>query len=113
MTVVVTKIDISRRFYTEVLGGMIIEGLSTGDEGVFGDSHFYRIFQDEILEARSTGQSLEDIGVPDISNNGDYVVLIFFYKYMIYMGNCKVSASPTPHFSWCALVHLEQNFKVH
>ena len=79
ITVVTTKIDVSRRFYTEVLGGMIVEGLSTGDEGVFGDSHFYKIFQDEILKARSTGQSLEDVGVPDISNNGDYVVLAHFF----------------------------------
>ena len=73
-TIVTKNIELSRKYYDLVLGGMRIEGLSTGDEGVFGDSHYYRIFQDEILEAQSTGRSLDDVGVPDISDNGNYVV---------------------------------------
>lgn len=77
ITLVVRDMGVSRRFYTDVLGGMPVEDLNTGPEGVYGDSHFYRMFQKEILDAQKSGKSLQDVGVPDISDVGSYKVRIF------------------------------------
>jgi catechol 2,3-dioxygenase-like lactoylglutathione lyase family enzyme len=65
----VKDLDLSTGYYQQVLGAMLVEGLSTGKQGVYGDSHYYRMFQKEILENQE---------VPDISDEGTHEVGLFF-----------------------------------
>ena len=72
----VKDLELSTRFYQDVFGAMLIEDLSTGDEGVYGDSHYYRIFQKEILENQN---------VPDIRTSGTHEVNICHIFMPIYI----------------------------
>jgi hypothetical protein len=75
----VRNLDVATRYYTEVLGAMLVEDLSTGDEGVYGDTHFYRMFQKEDLESQD---------VPDIRTQGTHDV-----SFMKHHFNSKLSFS--------------------
>ena len=61
----VKDLELSTKYYEDVFGAMLVEDLSTGDEGVYGDSHYYRIFQKEISE---------NLEVPDIRTTGTHEV---------------------------------------
>ncbi|XP_005106621.1 uncharacterized protein LOC101857434 [Aplysia californica] len=71
MTVTTDDLELSTKFYTEVLGGMQVKELSFS---LHGDDHYYRYFQKEILEARTQGVDPQSLHVPDISDSGDYEV---------------------------------------
>ncbi len=74
-TITVDNMDKAVSFYTDIMGGMKIEKFSII---VSGDSHFYSMFQKEILEANDLNVNLDTFGVPDISSNGDMEVNIMY-----------------------------------
>ncbi|XP_046585044.1 uncharacterized protein LOC124292016 [Haliotis rubra] len=61
----------STQFYTQVLGGMLVPELTFTFSG---DSHYYRMFQKEILDARTQGVNPAQLGRPDIWDNGTHEV---------------------------------------
>ncbi|XP_005099419.2 uncharacterized protein LOC101854868 [Aplysia californica] len=69
----VTTEDAQRaaRWYSEFLGAKHLTDLSFS---FYGDEHYYRFFQKEILEARAQGIDPDRLGVPDISDNGNYEI---------------------------------------
>ena len=68
--ITVKNLELSTKYYVDVFGAMLVEALSTGDLSIYGDSHYYRIFQKEILE---------DQYVPDIRTAGTHEVRFFQY----------------------------------
>ncbi|XP_046585052.1 uncharacterized protein LOC124292025 [Haliotis rubra] len=71
VSVTTDNLTASTQFYTQVLGGMLVPELTFTFSG---DSHYYRMFQKEILDARSQGVDPAQLGVPDIKDNGTYEV---------------------------------------
>ncbi|XP_071090282.1 uncharacterized protein [Haliotis cracherodii] len=71
MSVTTDNLTASTQFYTQVLGGMLVPELAFTFSG---DSHYYRMFQKEILDARTQGVNPAELGVPDIRNHGTYEV---------------------------------------
>ena len=63
----VKNLELSTLYYQDVFGAMLVEELSTGDQGVFGDSHYYRIFQNELLRNQN---------VPNIRTSGTHEVSV-------------------------------------
>ncbi|XP_071090563.1 uncharacterized protein [Haliotis cracherodii] len=70
-SVTTDNLSASTQFYTQVLGGMLVPELSFTFSG---DSHYYRMFQKEILDARTQGISPAQLGIPDIGDNGTHEV---------------------------------------
>ncbi len=64
----VDDLDKSTSYYTDIMGGMEVTKLSTC---VFGDTHYYRMFQKEVLAAAVASKTSDEYGVPDIRDNGD------------------------------------------
>ncbi len=64
----VDHLDKATSYYTDIMGGMEVTKLSTC---VFGDSHYYRMFQKEALAAAAAGKTPDEYGVPDIRTGGN------------------------------------------
>ncbi len=45
-------------------------------DGIWGNSHYYRLFQTQLLDIQNSGntKTLASEGVPDISDNGSWMV---------------------------------------
>ncbi|XP_071090608.1 uncharacterized protein [Haliotis cracherodii] len=71
ISVTTDNLTASTQFYTQVLGGMLVPELAFTFSG---DSHYYRMFQKEILDARTQGVNPAQLGVPDIGDNGTHEV---------------------------------------
>ncbi|XP_046585064.1 uncharacterized protein LOC124292035 [Haliotis rubra] len=71
ISVTTDNMTASTQFYTQVLGGMLVPELTFTFSG---DSHYYRMFQKEILDARTQGVDPAQLGVPDIRDNGTHEV---------------------------------------
>ena len=61
LSLVVDDRDKAIEFYTKVLGGMLVEKLST--KGEYGDALYFSMFQKEIFDAEKAGKNLKDYGV--------------------------------------------------
>ncbi|XP_067657397.1 uncharacterized protein [Haliotis asinina] len=71
ISVTTDNLTASTQFYTQVLGGMLVPELTFTFSG---DSHYYRMFQKEILDARTQGIDPAQLGIPDIRDNGTHEV---------------------------------------
>ncbi len=67
----VDDLDKATTYYTDIIGGMLVPKLSTC---VHGDSHYYRMFQKEILAAAAANVDPDTYGVPNIRTYGDMEV---------------------------------------
>jgi catechol 2,3-dioxygenase-like lactoylglutathione lyase family enzyme len=63
-----SELATSRIFYVDVLGGTHVDGLD--GLNLQGNGDFNVLFQKEVLEARETNASLDDVKVPDIRPGG-------------------------------------------
>ena len=64
--------SILARFYTDVMGGMLIPQLSPPGGALRGTQHYNRVFQKEILDARNNNQNPDDVGVANITDIGEF-----------------------------------------
>ncbi|XP_046585061.1 uncharacterized protein LOC124292031 [Haliotis rubra] len=71
VSVTTDNLTASTHFYTQVLGGMLVPELAFTFSG---DSHYYRMFQKEIMDARTQGVDPAQLGIPDIRDNGTHEV---------------------------------------
>lgn len=71
-----SHLEISRKFYVDVLGGTLISDL-TG-RNFQGNEEMYVLFQKEVLEARSKNISLSDAKVPDVTTGGSVGLSLYF-----------------------------------
>ncbi|XP_046585062.1 uncharacterized protein LOC124292032 [Haliotis rubra] len=93
VSVTTDNLTASTQFYTQVLGGMLVPELAFTFSG---DSHYYRMFQKEILDARSQGVDPAQLGIPDIRDNGTYEVrgnFIVFDNGIIQLVTCALKSS--------------------
>ncbi len=70
----VDDLDKATTYYTDIIGGMLVPKLSTC---VHRDSHYYRMFQKEILAAAAANVDPNTYGVPNIRTNGNMQVSPF------------------------------------
>ena len=73
----VKDLEKSTKFYTEGLGGMKIDKLSTN--GIHGNRLYYAMYQREIMLAAEAGRSPAEYGVCDIGEYGRHDVSEHFY----------------------------------